>query len=249
MTTSATENWDFYFCTINDKPHSTMVEMALADTAPLNGFVIFHCFEIDLKHPNPTNGMSTDEEFQMLSDLETLIEEFSNAHLVYVARQTGVGKRKYCFYGSHETSLASLIENIESEFPDYQPVSFNFVDPYWQTYFEDIYPNEIGLNEISNRHVLERLESSGDKTEVSRQIDHSVIFKNKKQMAQFKAVAETLGFSVEVASSGFVKKSYDLLVQRVDAPSELDPITLELKHLAKSFEGSYDGWGCYVVTD
>lgn len=242
----STDRWDFYSCSIEDKPHSTMINLSLFDIAPIQKLNRFHGLEITLKHPHPEHGMTTDEEFQALCDLEDLIEQNQTDQLKYIARQTGDGKRKFYFYASPEVNFISFIEGIDQAFPSYEKTTFNFEDVSWQTYFNDLYPNAIAMNEISNRSVFLQLEAHGDDLHIPRVIDHNVIFDNRKQADDFSKIAEEKGFTVKINTSGLFKKTYDLLLQRTDPPSRLDPITFELKELATGLGGSYDGWGCSV---
>lgn len=247
-TDQSTDRWDFYSCEIEGMPHSTMVNLSLFDLAPQPKLSVFHCLEITLKHPNPEHGMTTNEEYQPLRDMEDLILRNETDQLVYIARQTGDGKRKFYFYASPEVDFVSCMAVLGQAFPAYEKSTFNFEDPNWQAYFEDLYPNAIALNEISNRAVLFRLEENGDNLEVPREIDHTVIFKNRKKAKDFSKTVEERGFTVVINSNGFFNKTFDLLVQRVDPPSRIDPITFELKELAEGHGGSYDGWGCMVRT-
>lgn len=247
-TDQSKDYWDFYSCEIEGKPHSTMVNLSLFDIAPKPKLDVFHCLEITLKYPNPEHGMTTNEEFQPLSDMEDLILRNETEHLVYIARQTGDGKRKFYFYASMEVNFVSFMDVLGQSFPAYEKNTFYFEDPNWQTYFEDLYPNAIAMNEISNRAVLFRLEENGDNLEVPREIDHLVIFKNRKKANDFSKIVEERGFTVKISSSGIFNKTFDLLVQKNDPPSRLDPITFELQELAESLGGSYDGWGCMVQT-
>ena len=244
----STDRWDFYSCEIEGKPHSTMVNLSLFEFAPKPKLNVFHCMEIKLKYPNPEHGMTTNEEFLPLSDMEDLIHRSETEHLMYIARQTGDGKRKFYFYASPEVDFASFIDLLDQAFPAYEKTTFNFEDTDWQVYFEDLYPNAIGMNEISNRSVLLRLEENGDDLELPREIDHTVIFKNRKKANDFAKIVEEKGFTVGISSSGIFSKTYDLLVQKIDPPARLDPITFELQELAEGLEGSYDGWGCLVQT-
>ncbi len=247
-TDATTDRWDFYACEIEAKPHLTMVNLSLFELAPIQGLNLFHCLEITLKHPDPEHGMPSKEEFQSLSHMEDLIHQCETDCLRYVARQTGGHKRKFYFYASQEIDFISLTNTVEQVFPNYKTATFNFEDVDWQTYFENLYPNAIGMNEISNRSVFLRLEEKGDNLDIAREIDHNAIFKNRNQARAFSKLAEERGFTVEISTSGIFSKTYDLLVQRVDPPSQLDPITYELQELAAELGGSYDGWGCLVQT-
>lgn len=240
----SSEHWDFYFCEIDGAPHSTMVNLSLLDVAPIAALCEFYCIEINLMHPNPENGMTTSEESQPLKDLEDFIDDSLTGAIKYVARQTGDSKRKFYFYGSAQASFDALVDDITKAFPAYEKTTFNFEDTEWQTYLNDLYPNAMAMNEITNRAVCFRLEEGGDDLNIPRTIDHSVIFRNRKHAKEFEKVVVEKGFSVEIKSSGMWKKTFDLLVQRTDPPSSLDPITFELERLAEDLGGSYDGWGC-----
>jgi uncharacterized protein YaaR (DUF327 family) len=236
------DHWDFYSCVIDDKPHSTFVNLSLFKVAPIQSLGIFCGLEVRLKYPHPKHGMSTDEEFQTLSDMEDLIRENQTKGLKYVGRQTGDCKRK--FYVGSQADFGSIIDRFVQAFPDYEKSNFSFEDVEWRTYFEDLYPNAMAMNEITNRAVYDRLEESGDDLSIPRTIDHFVIFKDAKRAKEFEKIVKQKGFTVEVDTKGLLKKTVELLVQRVDVPSSLDPITFELEQLAESLGGKYDGWGC-----
>jgi hypothetical protein len=238
------DHWDFYSCVIGDKPHSTFVNLSLFEIAPIQTLNMFCGLEVRLKYPHPKHGMSTDEEFQTLNDMEDLFRENQTSGLKYVGRQTGDSKRKFYFYVGSEADFRSLIDRFDQAFPDYEKSNYNFEDVEWRAYFENLYPNAMGMNEITNRAVYDRLEESGDDLNIPRTIDHFVIFKDTKQAKQFETIAKQKGFTVEVNTKGLLKKTVELLLQRVDVPSSLDPITFELEQLARGLGGQYDGWGC-----
>ncbi|MES0864183.1 DUF695 domain-containing protein [Ruegeria sp. SCPT10] len=240
------EHWDFYSCEIEGKPYSTMVNLSLVDVAPVLKLNVFHCIEVKLHYPDPNHGMTTAGEYQTLSDLEDLIFASQTDQIKYVARQTGGRKRKFYFYGSSETAADSVVSALDESFPAYTKTAFNFEDAAWQTYLEDLYPNAIAMNEIKNRAVYFRLEDDGDDLSIPREIDHSVIFHSRKQAKEFERIVTQKGFKVTTTTQGILKKSFDLLVQRVDAPQSLDPVTFELEQLAEGLGGSYDGWGCFT---
>lgn len=245
---SSTDHWDFYSCEIDGQPHSTMVNLSLFGLAPIPKLSFFHCIEVTLKYPDPEHGMTTNEDFQPLNDMEDWIQQGETEHLRYVARQTGGGKRKFYFYAHPEFDFIAFVNDLDHTFPTYEKTTFNFEDVHWRTYFENLYPNAIAMNEISNRSVLVNLQANGDNLDIPREIDHTIIFNSRNQAEKFASIAERKGFTVETNVTGVFQKTYELLVQRVDAPSSLDPITYELQELASDLGGSYDGWGCMVQT-
>jgi hypothetical protein len=238
------DHWDFYSCVIDDKPHSTFVNLSLFDIAPIQTLSMFCGLEVKLKYPHPEHGMTTSEEFQILSDMEDMIGENQTGRLRYVARQTGDRKRKFYFYVGSQGDFKSLIDRLHQAFPDYETSNFSFDDVEWRTYFDDLYPNAMAMNEITNRAVYDRLEESGDDLSIPRPIDHFVIFTDAKRAKEFEKIVKQKGFTVEVDTKGLLKKTVELHLQRVDIPSSLDPITFELEQLAESLGGTYDGWGC-----
>ena len=246
---TSSDNWDFYSCSIEEKPYSTMVNLSLHDLAPIRGLDWLHCLEVTLKSPNPETGMTTNEEFEPLSEIEDFIAQNESESLRYVARQTGDGRRKFYFYTTPDFKFSDLVHEVNQAFPTYEKSTFNFEDANWETYFANLYPNAMGMNEIANRGVFLLLEEHGDNLEVPREIDHNFIFKNREQAERLSKTLEERGFMVSTSTRGFFKKSFDLLAQRIDAPLQLDPITFELKELADELGGEYDGWGCSVQSD
>lgn len=91
---------------------------------------------------------------------------------------------------SSQADFGSLLDSISQLFPIYEKSTFSFEDAEWQTYFEDLYPNAIGMNEISNRAVCCRLEEKGDDLNIPRTVDHSVIFHNRKQANEFEKIVK-----------------------------------------------------------
>ncbi|TMV54521.1 DUF695 domain-containing protein, partial [Thioclava sp. BHET1] len=180
-----------------------------------------------MKHPDPMRGMSANEAFQDLRDMEDLILGGENETIRYIARQTGAGRCKFYFYASPDLDFSSFMRKIHKAFPEYEIFTFDFEDADWHIYFENLYPNRMGMNEILNRSVYENLEENGDDLDIPRTIDHTIIFRTRDQASEFSKVVERIGFTVKLDARGTGSGTYDLLVQRVDQPSELDPITYE----------------------
>lgn len=242
------DQWDFYACSIHDKPHSNMVNLSLFDVAPIDGLSVFYAIEVALRFPHPDHGMTTDEEYDALCGIEDALERALTKDLRYIGRQTGDGKRTFYFYGTPKADISALVDRIGQDFPEYKTSTFHFEDADWRTYFDDFYPNAMGLNEIANRSVYVNLEKSGDDLSIPRTVDHFCIFQNAKHAKEFEATLKDQGFTVQVTKKGVLKKTYELLVQRSDAPHDLDPVTYHLDQLARRLGGVYDGWGCPTAT-
>ncbi len=220
------EQWEFYSCEIDSKPHSTMVDLSYFDLAPINELKRFHCFEVALVYPNLNNGMTTNQESQVLNKMEDLIIQSQTSDLKYVARQTGNGKRKFYFYTNRQANFDSVIETIAEAFPTYESTNFNFEDADWRTYFEDLYPNAMAMNEITNRAVFVNLEKAGDDLSIPRNIDHSIVFKDGKKAKEFAEIAKQKGFTVDIEKRGFLKRRLTFLF------SELTPQQTSIRSLS-----------------
>ncbi len=241
------DQWNFYSCEISGRPHSTFVNLTLAASAPIKPLSCFHGIDVELQFPHPEHGMTTDKEFDRLSDMGDLIGTFETSTLRFVARQTGNGLRRFYFYAQSKDSLSKALETLTKTFSDYEFSHFEFDDPDWTTYFSDLYPNGIALNEMSNRDVCSQLLEHGDQLHIGREIDHNFYFTNNKAAKRFSAYASGSGYSVTQTAKGFFKKEIHLLLQKAHAPSELDPITFELAQESEALGGIYDGWGCSVM--
>lgn len=250
MTTKPSEDsWNFYLCEIDGHPHSTFVDLALIDEAPIKGLGVFLCVELDLKHPHPDHGMSTAAEFERLEEIENFVGTHQTATLKYVARQTGDRKRKFYFYGQADSDLTTLHAAMAKAFPDYTSSTFHFEDAGWQAYIDDIYPNEMAMNDISNRAVYQQLANLGDDLNIPREIDHTFQFSTLAQAQEFETIVKQAGYAVTIEPQDPPGLTYEVLAQRIDPPARLDPITFELSQLAAQMGGSYDGWGCRVAPE
>ncbi len=240
-------NWNFYSCHIDGKPHSAMIDMEFSEVAPIKSHGVFHVIEVGLRFPHPEHGMTTAEEAETLFTLEDFVTDHQHPELHYVGRHTGNAKRSFFFYGKGPTSAAPLLSALKSTFPDYEFATFHFEDPTWSTYFDDLYPNEMALNEIGNRHVCSRLADHGDDLNAPRPVDHFVKFQTKEQAKAFMKALDGQGFDAQINTDEMPDHSCEVALQRIDAPAMLDPITWQLQQTAKTFGGDYDGWGCGAV--
>ena len=242
------ETWEFYSCQIEEKPHSTLVNMSLREMAPFEDLRLFICLELHLRLPHPEHGMSTQEEFETLCDLEDLVLEKQSQNLRYVGRHTGDGKRKFYFYGTSQEVFRPMLDALHHAYPEYQTSGFDFEDSDWSVYFENLYPNAMGLNEIENRRVKNVLEARGDDLNVPRLVDHLALFGTESQALEFRNASQRRGFEATLNSPDETSVEYYVVVERVDRPAELDPVTYDLTQLAEQCGGTYDGWGCELST-
>ena len=249
------QNWDFFMCRIEGAPASIRTNLALIEVAPLEGLTQRLQFCIKMKNPRP-DGLSSNEEYPILCDIEDAIgekAEAAGAVLAGVVRSEGF--LELWFYTQNAEALAKTCEEALQTFEGYQS-GYNIAeDPEWEDYFDFLYPDEFSYQTMQNRKVLMQLEKNGDKMEVPREIDHFFYFKEAAQQQAFAKEAEAKGFKVRFNDDEFVEdrkaegKEYPYMVEatREDSPLAIDDIVWDLLELASPFEGNYDGWGCANV--
>ena len=249
------QNWDFFMCRIEGAPASIRTNLALIEVAPLEGLSQRLQFYIKMQNPRP-DGLSSNEEYPILCDIEDAIGEKAGATgavLAGVVRSEGF--LELWFYTQNPEALAKTCEDALQTFEGYQS-GYNIAeDPEWEDYFGFLYPDEFSYQTMQNRKVLMQLEKNGDKMEVPREIDHFFYFKEAAQQQAFAKEAEAKGFKVRFNDDEFVEerkaegKEYPYMVEatREDSPLAIDDIVWDLLELASPFEGNYDGWGCANV--
>lgn len=249
------QNWDFFMCRIEDAPASIRTNLALIEVAPLKGLTQRLQFYIKMKKPRP-DGLSSNEEYPILCDIEDAIGEKAGATgAVSAGVVKSEGFLELWFYTQNAEALAKTCEEALQTFEGYQS-GYNIAeDPEWEDYFGFLYPDEFSYQTMQNRKVLMQLEKNGDKMEVPREIDHFFYFKEAAQQQAFAKEAEAKGFKVCFNDDEFVEdrkaegKEYPYMVEatREDSPLAINDIVWNLLELASPFEGEYDGWGCVNV--
>lgn len=249
------QNWDFFMCRIEGAPASIRTNLALIEVAPLEGLIQRLQFCIKMKNPRP-DGLSSNEEYPILCDIEDAIGEKAEATgAVSAGVVKSEGFLELWFYTQNAKTLAKTCEEALQAFQGYES-GYNIAeDPEWEDYFGFLYPDEFSYQTMQNRKVLMQLEKNGDKMEVPREIDHFFYFKEAAQQQAFAKEAEAKGFKVHFNDDEFVEdrkaegKEYPYMVEatREDSPLAIDDIVWDLLELASPFEGNYDGWGCVNV--
>ena len=249
------QNWDFFMCRIEGAPASIRTNLALIEVAPLEGLTQRLQFYIKMQNPRP-DGLSSNEEYPILCDIEDAIGEKAEATgAVSAGVVKSEGFLELWFYTQNAKTLAKTCEEALQAFQGYES-GYNIAeDPEWEDYFGFLYPDEFSYQTMQNRKVLMQLEKNGDKMEVPREIDHFIYFKEAAQQQAFAKEVEAKGFKVRFNDDEFVEdrkaegKEYPYMVEatREDSPLAIDDIVWDLLELASPFEGNYDGWGCVNV--
>lgn len=241
------EQWDFYFCHVDDKPASIYVDVGLHGEVPVAALPDRAYLSVIMRQPRE-DGLSSHEEFDALKALEDAIDaRLVSAETLYVGRNTSDGRRDYWFYLADAAAWQRQAAEFMAAFPEYAYEADAEPDPEWSAYLEFLYPNEQGWDFITNRHVCERLEEDGDPLTEPRDIEHWAYFPDAVSRDAFVARARAMQFEVRdllEPDADEERSDHGVVLSRRDVPSHrgIHDITVPLLRAAKEAGGRYDGW-------
>lgn len=249
-----TQDWDFYFTNIDDKPASVGLNLALHDTAPLPDKT--QCFWIILKFKQIDSlGFPLETENETLNKLEDELEVFlqNKSQTIYAGRTTGKGERYFYFYSKSLDSVDVFIEDFFKNYSQYNYKLGQRYDENWTLYFDFLYPPPLNLQLIYNHRIVEALAENGDNPELPHHIDHWLNFEKKKDVADFIKALEGKNFTIEKNETDKTHKTHSYILQiseenKTDLET-IDNSVLQLFELSEKFNGIYGGWETFVVTE
>jgi len=237
------DDWDFYFCQIDDRPASLFVDLGLHCSAPIAELSDMAWLSLQLLHPGP-DGLTGNEEFDRLNEIEDALAatDVGDTQLVYVGRSTSGGHRDFLFYTTNGLKAESRLSAAMVAYPEYGFEVGSRPDADWSVYLEFLYPSDRQRQMILNGRVLQTLEESGDQHQIEREVCHWIYFDSQDDRTRFAAEAANKGYKLTDMSDQDGKHGAQLTgVTAVDY-STINTIVLELFDLATKFSGEYDGW-------
>lgn len=245
-----TDNWDFYFLRVDDKPASIFVDLDAIEYAPVAALPYMAYVALHMNAPRD-DGLSSQAEFDTLATIEdALKEQLVGEGTDYVGRCTTNGCRDFFFYVAQPEGWATRVAACMAAFPQYKYEAHAREERDWTSYLEYLYPGPLDRQTISNRRVCDALEHNGDALTEPREIDHWAYFPDAAARDAYVAEAAGQGFKLRVLSQADDEDPrYGAQLWREDVPSprEIDGITIALLNIAEKHGGEYDGWECVVV--
>ncbi len=245
------QDWDVFFCNVDDMPASILVNLALKLVSPIEEKTNLLNITITLKESEGEAFTSEKEEavlFQIEDMLTTELLEKYDA--VYAGRATSQGLRDFFFYMGDTFLHEKLISEIMINFPNYEYEYEITEEPDWETYNDFLFPDSIELQIIYNRRVVQHLKENNDDISTPRQIDHWIYFSDKEELNEFVEDMKLLDFSaVSVEDSDDEEYPYQLIISREDLIDEqrINRIVVDILLLLENYEAFYDGWETFVV--
>lgn len=240
------DEWDFYFCHVDDKPASLFIDLGIRDDAPLSGLTEMAWLRLYMREPRD-DGLSGKTEYERLTEIEDALSEAisDDPKVAYVGRNTSDGCRDFYFYCCNGHTAESCLSSAMVPYSEYEFETGSRSDEEWSTYFEFLYPSDREYQMILNGRVLANLESHGDKHHIEREVCHWVYFKSSDDRSRFLRTAIEKDYKlVNEHDDGEGDRAYGLTVGRVNAVdfTTINNVVLELFDLAIEYNGDYDGW-------
>jgi uncharacterized protein (TIGR01619 family) len=246
------DDWDFYYCRVDDKPASIYLDLAAIEQVPVDTLPYMAFIRLRMREPR-ADGLSSQTEFGTLCALEDhLIAALLSDEVRYLGRCTTNACRDFVFYIANEQAWPERVAAAMQAFANYAYDVGVRPDPDWSTYTGYLYPSGRDMHIIQSRRVCQALEERGDALQAPREIDHWLSFANAQAMAAYVAAVLPQGFAVRSqATAPDDDGRWGLQLWRVDVPgyAAINEVTLPLFDLALATEGDYDGWEAVVISE
>src|SRR5882672_6277035 len=145
------DDWDFNFLRVDDKPASIFVDLGIAREAPIEALPVMAYIRVYMKNPR-SDGLSSQEEFDALRSIEDAIKDVltDGDKTLYVGRNTSDGVRDFYFYTTQAQEWDGRAKALMASFSAYEFDSGCRGDPEWKTYFAFLYPSNANRHRIEN---------------------------------------------------------------------------------------------------
>ena len=252
---TTTESWNTYIASYEDGlPGSTTLRMDLINEAPFKDFPFVLVTGINYTTSRP-DRFPDNETFDLLYKVEDEVEVLigKETEVILAGTFTFNKERLSYFYINDDQGLKSKIENFYKQ--NYSDNKFYLnikEDKGWGYYKDFLYPNEETLHFMSTESVVMNLEEAGDILTKERRVDHWFYFSTKSALNSCKIELIKQKFAIEsIEENTDDSLPFKLQVWKNDKVDMLTiyPITVELRNIAKSYNGLYDGWETFVIKE
>ncbi|MEO0896317.1 MAG: DUF695 domain-containing protein [Bacteroidota bacterium] len=241
--------WDFYFCKVEGKIASIMLDLALVNHLPIENKPFLVQVAVDLQSPD-SHGLTTQSEAEVLFILEDQLSDVLGEELdaLYVARNTSAGKRTFYFYTASTTAYRGILAEIMDGF------TFSFTsqatsDPGWTFYKEFLFPTQQEYRSIVNRKVVDQLIAQGDNPEIPREVAHKCQFPAMHMAERFLRHAGKANFEIAQLRERSGSTQVEVVLTRKDAVylERIDEVVQSIVKMMNPFKGVYQGWNTFIA--
>ncbi len=212
-------NFELYVTSMDEGRALVSVDLALTERAPIPQLHWLLGIQLEFLDPD-VDGFYTEDEEAMVTEIQERIVGVmeGEGRARYVGAVTYAGTRMFYFYGEDENYLAPLVGKIAAEYRDYD---FNFMsdnDGNWNFYFNALYPAEIDIAHIRNRHMVQNLVNNGVDIHHDYSVYYYFYFQDGASRVRAASELELLGFET-IDAHAYVEA--------------LEPMSLGLKMMAR----------------
>ena len=243
------DEWDFYFCVVDDRPASIFLNLRYELDAERRRGDTLGWARIGMLDSDE-HGMGSAAEAEVLWPLEeSLVQAASERGLVQVGRLRTDATWELTFYGSGEIEhvLRELAEPLDL---GGRPVEVGSrADGDWAYYDEFLVPDAERRQWMHDRRIVDVLHEHGDDLS-PRPVNHWAYFPSAAARDAFVADTGRLGFALEAASedaSGPMPFGANVVRDDSVEVDEIHDVVMSLIELARRHGGDYDGWETAVL--
>jgi uncharacterized protein (TIGR01619 family) len=240
------ENWDYYYCLVDNKPAVISVDLNLVDIVPDSSLPYLFYVSVKVKKPSE-EGFPMPAELVEHCQVEDSIIEclMPNREAVFCGRVTTSGSRDLIFYVSN-IERAEMLTKVAMMHWDFKYDCGSKDDSEWDFYIDFLFPNERELNAIYNHRYLAELRKLGDQNHEERPVTHTLYFPDETHRDTFimKAIDEYYQVEKIELQPSEAKHKWKTIISRTDSVDLpiINIQTLHLLDLANQNNGMYEGW-------
>lgn len=245
------QDWVLYPVTMEGAPASVIVNLALAERAPMKEYAQLLWVSIRMEHPGE-RGMGVAEEADAFGPIEDALVSRMESGLgaLYPGRIRTKGEWRLYYYARTSAGFKEAVDGVMKGYPTRKYTIGEKSDAGWELYRTVLFPDEERLAWTKDFRVVVQLQESGDPLTEARRVDHWIYFPDAAARDRFAPAAKAAGFAVD--ANGPVQEAQEqpgIRIYRTDFVDidRIHAVVMELRALAQKHGGDYDGWETAVL--
>ncbi|RKH53939.1 DUF695 domain-containing protein [Corallococcus aberystwythensis] len=247
------EAFEDYFRWSTTGPQTVGIDLGASPHAPMASHPVLWRLTLPLKNPMSNGLRDSDEKDAVFAVQDALAACLRPLGLLMVGHLVEQGAQVVYLYGPKSVSVEQVLPLVQAHQGAYDVGVARTRDARWTAYLRTLFPAPLQYQVRLNRQRVALLRTEGDLLEVPRDVAHRAHFPWERQAEVAEAWLRDQGFEgferQPVAVSGMLMWRLDF--HRVDTVDEarVDEVSEEILGILESHEGTYDGWGCLLVTE
>ncbi|RKG92531.1 DUF695 domain-containing protein [Corallococcus carmarthensis] len=251
------ESFEAYFRWSTEGPQTVGIDLGASPHAPMASHPVLWRLTLPLKNPMSNGLRDSDEEDAVFAVQDVLAARLRPLGLLMVGHLVAQGTQAVYLYGPKSVTAKQVRPVVQAHQGAYEVGVARTRDPDWTAYLRMLFPSPLQYQVRMNRQRVALLRAEGDLLNVARKVTHRAHFPWEQLAKDAEARLRDLGFEdircqivpQIVPVPGLM---WRLDFHRVDTVDEarMDEVAEEiLDILMGPHLGTYDGWGCLLVTE